>query len=271
LFNITQFIIEGHAELVREAYEQSEAPDSLTELKRANLAKISENNCLVCDGIDSTANLPYSLGMRFLLDNFRDGGWELVEGFFETLPSSTEQIIHPNKLKEDEPTPLNLPIWHDDGLRTELILNSSLGEAFLLTKLMDMDIAHEIAFQTASGWDGDIAQLYKTEDGQEVLLWRILFDRIVDAKQLETAVRNKVRPGELFRLGRVVDWIIGENQELIKKLRIFLSQNAITIEPDLNDEKSTIKQEILIRKDIVSLPAPYSFKKVVLGPKFSGE
>ena len=92
LFNITQFIIEGHAELVREAYEQLYAKDKVSSLKKsANLGNISENDCIVCDFKQSTANLPYSLGMRFLLQNYRSGGWPLVETFFESLPTSTER------------------------------------------------------------------------------------------------------------------------------------------------------------------------------------
>ena len=100
-------------------------------------------------------------------------------------------------------------------------------------------------------------------------MWRILFDRIVDAKQLEAAVKSVTKRGELFRIGRVIDWIVAEDQDLIKHLRIFLSKNTLVLEPDALDEKSTIKQEILIKKDLKQLPGPYGYKKIVLGPKFS--
>ncbi|HXW52839.1 MAG TPA: hypothetical protein VEL47_01910 [Myxococcota bacterium] len=269
LFNITQFIIEGHAELVREAYEQTHATDSLTRLSLSTrLGEISEDHCVVCHFKESTANLPYSLGMRFLLENFRNGGWPVVEGFLERLPSSTEQIIHPNKHKRDEPTSLKLPIWKEDP-HTRLILNGSLGEAFLLSKLIEMGVDKKLAFEASSGWDGDVAQLYKMKDGTEVLLWRILFDRPQDAVQLVAAVTPVAKKkDDVLRIGRVVDWIISENKDVVKNLRVFLSKNAISFEPDTEDEKSTLRQEIMLRKDLMQLPSAYSLKKIILGPKF---
>jgi len=248
LFNITQFIIEGHAELVRQGYEQKQSLET-KKLVSESLGKISENDCLVCDKEQSTANLPYFLGLRFLLQQYRNGGWPLVERFFENLPSSTEQIIHPNKHRIDLPTEISLAAWTDDNKPTELVQNGSLGEAFLLTKLLNLGIKRSTAFESASGWDGDIAQLYKTPDGEDALAWRIIFDRPLDAEQLESALKDVTKPGEIIRMGRVMDWIISDSEELKDGLRIFLSTNQTELPANIQDEKTTIEQEIAIKND----------------------
>jgi hypothetical protein len=194
-----------------------------------------------------------------------------VEKLFKELPSSSEQIIHPNKNKQDQPTPLSLPQWQDKKNTSKLILESSFGEAFLLSKLLGMNVAREEALKSASGWDGDIAQIYKLSDGAEILVWRILFDRIIDAQQLESAVHTYVKPKELFRVGRVVDWIIGEDTELTTKLRIFLNKNSLFVEPNLADERSTAAQEISIKNDAKSLFTPYVQSKIIIGPNLGAD
>lgn len=257
LFNITQFVVEGHAELVRQTYEQKFAKDALTEFSlSASLGNITENDCLICDKNHIPANLPYSVGLRFLLQKHRNGGWPLVEKFFEELPSSSEQIIHPNKHRLDEPTALSLPTWTNDEKNPQLSLNGSLGEAFLLTKLLNMGVKSNVALESASGWDGDIAQLYRTDDGKEALVWRLLFDRVIDAKQLETALRPLTKPSEIFRVGRVVDWIITNNHDLKKELRLFLSKNPTRVESNLSDERTTMEQERSINDDAKILLSP---------------
>lgn len=248
MFNVTQFIIEGHAELVRQAYEQKQSVAQKQSLSES-LAKISENDCLVCDSEQSTANLPYFLGMRFLLQQYRNGGWPLVERFFENLPTSTEQIIHPNKHRIDLPSEINLAPWTDTNSSSRLTQNGSLGEAFLLTKLLNLGIKRSVAFESASGWDGDVAQIYKSPDGRDALAWRIMFDRPYDAQQMESALSEVKSPGEITRVGRVIDWVISDSAELVSGLRIFLSKNPTDLPINIDDEKTTIEQEIAIKKD----------------------
>lgn len=250
LFNVTQFIIEGHAELVRKAYEQKYAKTS--KIKKAlglSLGKISTSDCFNCDTQEPLENLPYSLGLRFLVNEYRAGGWPLVESYFDNLPASTEQIIHPSKQKLDQPLDITIPTWEDDTINPKLNLNASLGEAFLLSKLLSLQVAPEEAFLSASGWDGDVAQFYLTDDGKDALVWRIVFDRKIDAQQLETALTNAGHADGFFRVGRVVDWIITKHPELKRNLRIFLSKHPMTIKSDLSDEQSTLEQEENMKDD----------------------
>lgn len=266
LFNITQFMIEGHAELVRSAYEQSHVSSQDANEMSVVLGKMSENDCIPCHTAQTFSTLPYVFGMHFLVNQYRTGGWPVVERFFTDLPQSTEQIIHANKFPNDTPTPLSLPLWeHSSGSKP--ILNGSLGEAYLLAKLLNLPIPSEQAFRAASGWDGDIAQFYKLGDGREASVWRIAFDRSYDAQQLEDAAKNLGNDNEIFRVGRVVDWIVTKYPDLRKSLRLFLSKNPSRIDENLVDEVSTLEQEKLIENDAKLLTNPYSVPRLVIGPR----
>jgi hypothetical protein len=268
ILNITQFIIEGHAELIRQAYEQrhTKSPYKISEL-RMGLGKLVENDCATCGINEPISNLPYILGLRFLAKLYKQGGWSLVEKIFLDMPKSTEQIIHPNKYQRDEPADLLLPVWKDDDLKPQLVLDGTLGEASLLSKLLSLKVPEKNALKSASGWDADRVQVYRLKNGEEALVWRIAFDRQLDAKQMESSVSLLSSPGEVFRIGQVVDWIISDSYEIRKHLRVFLSKNPYHSKTDFSDEKSTFEQEILIERDAKILHTNYFQPKFAIEPK----
>ena len=265
-FNITQFIIEGHAELVRHAYEQNHVGPRDRKEIGLHLGKMSENDCIPCHTKQSLATLPYVFGMRFLVKQFRDGGWPQAESFFTNLPSSTEQIIHENKYDGDIPTSMSLPLWDDPAFNAVAVLNGSLGEAFLLAKLLSMPISPEKAFSSASGWDGDVAQLYRLPDGREALVWRLIFDRVQDAQQLEEALKNFGAESQVFRMGRVVDWLVTKYPDLRRNILLFLSKHRVNYDSNWADEQSTLLQEELIKDDATLFDNPNFVPKIVIGP-----
>lgn len=266
MFNITQYIIEGHAELARHAYEQSLAtnPVTMSDLS-VGLGKVFESECVVCDSNQSVANLPYSMGLRFLLHQYRSGGWKLVEDFFNQLPLSSEQIIHPKKLKKDNPKILKLPQWQDKELPAQVVLDGPMGEAYLLTKLLSLGVQKTEAFTSASGWDGDIAHLYRTKNGDEALVWRIVFDRDIDAQQLSDTLRNLKEPQENMRIGRVVDWVITDSPVLEAKLRIFMSKNPQYLEAVLGDQKGETTELGANKDQAMYFTTPLRMR-IVIGP-----
>ncbi len=266
-FNVTQFIIEGHAELVRHAYEQNSVPLEDAKEISVTLGKMSENDCIPCHTKQSLSTLPYVFGMRFLINQYRNGGWPQVESFFTDLPTSTEQIIHENKFAKDHPTNLSLPEWKDESFKPQTVLNGSLGEAFLLAKLLTLPISPEQAFSSASGWDGDVAQIYRLPDGREAFVWRLLFDRVFDASQFEDAVKDFGTESSAFRLGRVVDWIVTEHADIKRSLRLFLGSHPTRFQANRDDELSTTEQEKLIKDDAKFFNSPYFVPKVTIDSK----
>lgn len=267
LYNIINYIIEGHAELARQAYEQAQARDKRTSLKLAlDLGKVVENDCMVCSPQESAANLPYSLGLRFILREYLKGGWSRAESYFTHLPNSSEQILHPDETINTKPIQIDLPRWQDKTLPTELVHEGPMGEASLLAKLLTLAIPRQEAFLTSSGWHTDTSQIYRTKDGHEALIWRIAFDRELDAAQMESALARLNLSDQIIRIGRIVDWIITDNQKLAHKLRIFMSKHQSILRPNSAQESNTHNLELRVKHDALGFFGPYQVTKIHVGP-----
>lgn len=101
--------------------------------------------------------LPYADGAATVATIARTEGWAAVDALYRDLPTTTEQMLHPEKLRAREPAiavradaaPLlaRLPgyrrVWEDD-----------LGEASLLAMLADVEPS-AVARRGAAGWGGD--------------------------------------------------------------------------------------------------------------------
>lgn len=245
LYNIINFLVEGYAELVRETYEQSHSINKRKESELAwELSKLYDKECVMCGSVDKTAQMPYLAGTRFLLHQYKQGGWEKVDKNLTALPASTEQLLHPLKFGKDEPIEVDLPLWEPKEKEFKRVANGCMGEAFLLGKLLSISMLEEQAFFAATGWDGDVAHVYRSPADEEVLLWRIVFDSVEDAMQLERGVSKLGMGKNVMRMGRAVDWIITDDDELLKTSRIFMSKNPMTLEkPNEEDKASTLEEE----------------------------
>jgi hypothetical protein len=150
-----------------------------------------------------TLVFPYSSGLAFVERLRADGGWDAVNAAYSDVPTSTEQILHPRKyLVRDDPTPVALPEPEaalDDSWT--LVAEDTLGElqtALLLANLgpgegFDPTTGHldlpERARNAAAGWDGDRFALWENVGaGQEVLVWRSVWDTPEDARAFGRAL-----------------------------------------------------------------------------------
>jgi len=101
--------------------------------------------------------MPYADGAATVVKIARDQGWAAVDALYRELPTTSEQMLHPEKLLAREPAravrvdagPLlaRLPgyqvVWEDD-----------LGEASLLAMLAEVEKSKP-ARRGAAGWGGD--------------------------------------------------------------------------------------------------------------------
>lgn len=267
LYNIINYLIEGHAELARQAYEQAYASDQRTQTQLAiGLGKVAENDCLLCSSENALDNLPYSLGLRFLAKEYLKGGWAKAERNFENLPASSEQILHPDELVGNRPKRIDLPRWSDPSRPSELLLNGPMGEAFLLAKLLTLSIPRNEAFVTASGWKGDVAHLYRSHDGQEAMMWRIAFDRELDATQLENALKSRNLGGQIIKTGPIIDWIITKSPQWQSQLKIFLSKHPVKLKSSHAEISSTKNLELRVQHDALGFFGPKRMPQIHVGP-----
>jgi hypothetical protein len=128
---------------------------------------------------------PYREGTRFVAALLRADWWPAVNAAYLDPPVSTEQILHPDKyisIPRDEPRTVRLPdLSQDLGEGWQLAAQDVLGELILRAHL-DVYLPDTSEAQSAaSGWDGDLAAVWRDEDGHEVLVMRIVWDSPLEA------------------------------------------------------------------------------------------
>ncbi len=136
-----------------------------------------------------TMMFPYTQGAEFVQAMQRKHGWDRVTAAFAAPPSSSEQVLHPEKYfgpERDEPLEIVLPKLAqalDGGVKgwDELYTNV-LGEFSVGLLLRGLGAPKAQAERAATGWDGDrFVGLEK--DGRLVVVWVSTWDSEQDAEK----------------------------------------------------------------------------------------
>ncbi|MDZ4765986.1 MAG: hypothetical protein SGI73_15680 [Chloroflexota bacterium] len=137
--------------------------------------------------------LPYENGLAFVLNVWRDGGWDAVNAAFANPPTTTEQILHPEKYLAGEGA---VEVLLDDvaeglGDGWTSIWAIPLGEFYLREHLRAGGLSLNAAARAAAGWGGDFLRVYARADadGTPRYAWllRLVWDTPADADEFETA------------------------------------------------------------------------------------
>ena len=146
--------------------------------------------------------LPYADGAMTIAALVREQGWTAVDALYKDLPTTTEQMLHLDKLRAREPA---IAVQADPAALTALLpgqtpaWQDNIGEATLLAMLADVEPA-PIARAAAAGWGGDrYITLERDPVGQAPLvLGLIAWDSDADAAEFEATFRlylEKAMPG----------------------------------------------------------------------------
>ncbi len=128
---------------------------------------------------------PYREGMLFVADVYRAGGFPLVDKLYERFPTSTEQILHPEKyLAGEEPRPVGDPIPPKGYRRATADTLGELDTRTLLAKCVDRATAEK----AAAGWAGDRFAVLAGADRHLAVAWISAWDTEQDARELEAAL-----------------------------------------------------------------------------------
>jgi hypothetical protein len=110
---------------------------------------------------------PYTTGLSFVQGQYMGGGgWDAVDALYETVPETTEQVLHPDKYQAGEgPIAIELPDDFEDriGPGWERTLDDTFGE--FQTGVWLRDAGAENASEAAAGWGGD--RVIVLEDGSD--------------------------------------------------------------------------------------------------------
>jgi hypothetical protein len=153
--------------------------------------------------LQETLFFPYGNGASFLQKMWaQNPSWESINKIYSDLPSSTEQIIHPEKYygKRDEPKPVNAePLAASLGNDWKVTYRNVLGE-FSLTLVLSLHLSEERAKRSAAGWGGDQILLLENGTGKNAVLARIVWDSADDASKFFQSMQAWFQ--QKFPLGR---------------------------------------------------------------------
>jgi hypothetical protein len=195
-------LVEGDAMyLMYQWLEQYATEDDILQIIEAQYAPL--------DYTISSSNLPppfavremqfrYGDGAEFVDHLYQIGKWEMINRAYETLPQTSEQILHPEKYQVREGArQVEIPDFalllgvgwrklHSDSLGelgTEMLL------AYGIDRLTQIDL--ETAIEAATGWGGDHYQVfYKGTTNERVLVANWTWDSKTDADQFWAAMEE---------------------------------------------------------------------------------
>lgn len=196
--------------------------------------------------LQETLLFPYGHGASFLQKIWAQSpSWQAVNQIYARLPSSTEQIIHPEKyVGRDEPKAVDAEsIVARLGDKWRVTYRNVLGE-FTMGLLLDVELSEERARRSAAGWGGDQVLLLENKEGAGAALICTDWDNAVEADEFLSALQDwfqKRRPlgvkvqesaagyslvqnGEVYavrREGTAVRFIIGFPEAELAKLANF--------------------------------------------------
>jgi len=115
---------------------------------------------------------PYTSGLRFAHELLRRGGYPAIDAAFKNPPSSTTEILHPEKYFDNS---LKLATISEAELARGCVVEhrDTIGE-FLISALLSAATADKsLVSDAAAGWANDSVLLTKCSGGQTVVRWRI--------------------------------------------------------------------------------------------------
>jgi hypothetical protein len=141
---------------------------------------------------------PYTAGQAFVLPVQASSGWKAVDGLYDDMPRSTEQILHPDKYTGgEEPVAVKLPpaLAADMGKGWTEAIQDTFGEFQLGVWLRESGISASDAAAAAAGWGGDrLAVLNGPSDAWAVVM-RSTWDSADDTAAFQQAAGRAVGDG----------------------------------------------------------------------------
>ncbi|MEO8393577.1 MAG: hypothetical protein ABI700_11360 [Chloroflexota bacterium] len=128
---------------------------------------------------------PYTEGLNFILALNTSGGWDAINAAFKNPPTTTEQILHPDKYLagEDAQTVVlnDMSAVLGDGWTNEW--DSSVGE-YYLRQMLGVQLNTSEASKAAAGWGGDHLRVYTNGD-QIASTLKITWDTPAEQSEFE--------------------------------------------------------------------------------------
>ena len=176
---------------------------------------------------------PYLAGLDFVRYHYLAGGWAAVDELYAAPPTSSEQILHPERYPEDIPLNLNIPSLTDAlGEEWRAYAPFTLGELHYRA-LLELFLPSLDAEDAAEGWGGDgFIVLENTQRGELGAAAISQWDSVAEAHNFYSAFRNygTARFGEPTRTETgLIQWSDGDTFTLA---RLVSNQVLFIMAPD---------------------------------------
>jgi hypothetical protein len=176
-------MLEGDASLSTAFYLKTNA--SLGSSLNLLFSALSQDNSKLENAplyVKASLQFPYEDGLRFAQKVYETGGWTGLDQAFTEVPSSTEQILHPEKYLQgvDPPQDVEIPTLAELEGWT-LVRDNVLGEFDFRTWFRTL-LPEEEADRYAEGWGGCRYQLWQ-QDSKVVFLLNSIWDSTQDTQE----------------------------------------------------------------------------------------
>jgi len=138
---------------------------------------------------------PYVDGAAFVAQLYGLGGWSAVNAAWLDPPTSSEQILHPEKyFVHEEPVQISLPdLQSAVGPTWRKLDENTLGELDW-NILIEQYASGRVADEATEGWGGDRFQVFKRDsDGALLLAAHTVWDTERDAREFYDAYQRVVQ------------------------------------------------------------------------------
>jgi len=149
-----------------------------------------------------TAIFPYDFsgGLGLVQRLIADGGYDAVDAAFGDPPTSTEQVMHPEKyLRREDPVDVRIAadIAGHVGNGWSEEVRDTLGELILRIWLTEHGVGRDAADRATAGWGGDRLVLLRAGDGSFAVAMKTMWDTPDDALEFATSLLAATTSGEL--------------------------------------------------------------------------
>ena len=142
-----------------------------------------------------TLLFPYTTGLTFVQGFQVQGGWSAVNELYDRMPTSTEQILHPEAYAANEtPVAVELPddLAKELGTGWSVGLEDTLGELQLGIWLREAGVSDDASATAAAGWGGDRLAVYNGPDDAWAVVVDTRWDNARDATEFADAAQSAV-------------------------------------------------------------------------------
>jgi hypothetical protein len=227
---------------------------------------------------------PYDAGWVFAQLLYQDGGFEALNPAFNRPPTSTEQILHPEKYTAGErPVAVTIPALERWLGGTWVTRRTDVFGELVLRLLLEPTLGWPTAEAAAQGWGGDSYTILEDASGRRIVAMLTVWDTENDASEMYNAWSQSVplvfkdTAQQTLALPSQTRWSSGEYQVQAlttgNTVRIVYAPDAATldlVDSVLADAASNVTPAAPVNPSAPSsgnLPAPAGPSPAPVGPR----